>query len=656
MDEKLKFEERIITGIELGESHFREFKSAYERRPDVGKHPRQLKDICRDIGEVLAAFSNADGGELFIGVEDDGSITGIPHKSDHLDAMKNAYISYVHELTPLDAPSIKIIEINGNKILYFHVTKSIQIVHLTCDGRCLQRHDRENKPVPPERIQNDRQELISLEYERRFIANATIKDLDIKQIESVIKHLGIRYSPEKFLQLLDLAEYGVDGLKFRHAALLLFARNVVRWHPRCAVRILRVRGKEIGTGQSYNVDEVDMITGNIVSIVDQAWDALKPHVARTKFQANSIFRESIIYPEDACRETLINAIAHRDYSIEGKPIEILIFEDRMEVRSPGRLLSSISVEDLKQLKCVHQSRNVFIARVLRELGVMRELGEGIGRIYSSVRSADLVDPEILSDLNSFIVTLFHRSIFSQKAVEWLNGFSEFHLSKNEQRVILIGQDGRLLSTNDIMKVTEITDTEDFTKLVQKLNQKGIIFNSRPKNMGYSKSEGPKKSIPRFQIRPPHEAKQYLEELEKALMKLGPIERFNKESISKLKFSLTVSSPYCQNPWASLRALEYIGESSDPLPRARSIWSHVPTSDLNGLDRKIGKIVVLFHEKGYGFAKTSDGDDFYLHVYQFINTDEWSRIRLNSRIEFKAGEMKPTDKTREAKAIRLLDPE
>jgi ATP-dependent DNA helicase RecG len=94
---------------------------------------------------------------------------------------------------------------------------------LTSDGRCLQRFDRENRPVPAERIEGDRQESVSREYDRSFISNASIKDLDIELLDSIVKQLALGYSPEKFLQYLDLAEFTSDGLKLRRAALLLFA-------------------------------------------------------------------------------------------------------------------------------------------------------------------------------------------------------------------------------------------------------------------------------------------------------------------------------------------------------------------------------------------------------------------------------------------------
>jgi len=139
METGLKLEERILTGIDLGESHFREFKSAFQRRPDGSFEDRPIKDTCRDIGEVAVAFANADGGELFVGVEDDGIVTGLPEKADYIEAMKNAYLNYVHNETPLPPPSIKVIETNHRKVLYFQISKSTTHVHLTSAGRCLQR-------------------------------------------------------------------------------------------------------------------------------------------------------------------------------------------------------------------------------------------------------------------------------------------------------------------------------------------------------------------------------------------------------------------------------------------------------------------------------------------------------------------------------------
>lgn len=653
MAEALKLEERILTGIDLGESHFREFKSALQRNAEGKIEPRLVKEICRNIGEVLVSFANADGGELFIGVEDDGTITGTPHKEELLDAMKEAHINYVHSDCPLPPPSIKLFNVNGNKILYFQVSKSTGSVHLTSEGRCLQRFDRENRIVSPERIQQDRQEVFSREYDRNFIPNATLKDLDIELIDGIAQQLAPGFSPEKLLQFLDLAQFGPDGLVLRRAALLLFARDVVKWHPRCAIRILRINGTVLGTGKDYaeNVSEDDMIVGNIVTLLENSWDTLKPHLARTKFQANALFRESIIYPEDACREALINAVAHRDYSIEGKPIEILIYDDRMEVKSPGRLLSSIPINDLKELKGAHQSRNVFIARVLRELGYMREMGEGIRRIYASVRSFELVDPEIHADQISFMVALFHKSIFSPKDVQWLNGFADFHLTKDEQRVVLLGRDGRLLSTNDIIRTVGIVDTEEFRALYERLNRKGIIFSAKSAN-----SRIQKRQVPRFQIRPPQEAQQYLSELQNALLEIGSTDKFDRDTAKKLRDKISSNSPYNREPVLCLRALGYVSELFTPLPRTAAIWTKPSLTKYQSQepDRLKGTVTFLAENRGFGYVKAIDGESFFMHVYQFHDKDDWNRLSVGSVLTFQAGERSIPGKERSAKLIRTLE--
>ena len=94
MGEALLLIERVKNTISLGESHFREFKSALEGKPE-SKKPRLVKSMCQEIGEALVAFANADGGELIIGVEDEGTITGVPHDSETIKALLESPTTHV---------------------------------------------------------------------------------------------------------------------------------------------------------------------------------------------------------------------------------------------------------------------------------------------------------------------------------------------------------------------------------------------------------------------------------------------------------------------------------------------------------------------------------------------------------------------------------
>ena len=499
--ELLRLKERIEIAIELGESHYREFKTALEGRPEA-KTPRDLKEIGNDISKTLVAFANADGGELFIGIEDNSTVTGLPFNEEKINIILNAPITHVNKDTPLPLRKAILADYNGLKIAYFSVGKGSKYVHITSKGECFQRKDRESVPTAPDRIRFEREEQVSREYDGKFVELANVSDLDINLVREVAQQISKSMSPEKFLQFLDLAEYGNEKFNLRKSALLLFAKNVSKWHPRSQVRILKVRGVEEKTGENFNVQEITEVSGNIFSLIDESWEALRPHLTETRFTKDALFKTQIIYPEPACREALINAITHRDYSIEGRGIEIRIFDDRLEILSPGKLLTSITIKDLEELKGVHQTRNTYIGRTLREFGYVRELGEGIRRMYELMKSNELIPPKIESPNKSFIVSLFYKHIYSKEEKLWLDSFENFNLSREQKTVVRLGIDGKLISPKQIIESVGIVDIEDYRQLVHSLQVLKILDSEIPKIKAQSlaKSKGISiKSIPRFKI-------------------------------------------------------------------------------------------------------------------------------------------------------------
>lgn len=409
----MKLKERVDIAIEIGESYYREFKSTLEGAPNQ-KTPRDTREVCYDIAKTLVAFANADGGELFVGIEDDNSVTGLPYPEDKISVILKAPENNVMRETPLPLKRASLIDYNGKKVAYFSVEKGSKYIHLTSKGECFQRKDRESVPTASELIRFAREEEVSREYDRQFIDLSGISDLDLQLVNSVAQNISKTLSAEKFLQYLELAEFDGTRLRLRRSALLLFAKHPTKWHPRNQIRILKIKGTEEKTGENFNVEEVGETIGNIFTLYEQSWELLRPNLTETRFSKDAIFKTQIIYPELACREALINAITHRDYSLEGRGIEVKIFDDRLEIISPGKLLSSLTIKDLEELKGVHQSRNTYIARVLREFGYIRELGEGIRRIFDLMKSNDLVEPKIESPNKSFIVTLYYKSVFTKE--------------------------------------------------------------------------------------------------------------------------------------------------------------------------------------------------------------------------------------------------
>lgn len=502
----LKLKERIEIAIEMGESHFREFKSALQG-PSHQKVQRPIKDVCQDISKTLVAFANADGGELLVGVEDDGNVTGLDYSDDLLNVLINAPKSYVLSSTPLPTIKSQIVQFNDKKVAYFSLPKGTDYVYITSDGKCLKRRDLESIPISPESIQIEREEKQSREYDREFVDGADINDLDPTLLNYAAKEFSKTISAEKFLQHLDLAEFDGTRLKLRRAALLLFAKTPQKWHPRLQVRVIKVKGTELKSGKEFNVLKDEEISDNILRLVEGAWDLLRPYLTETKFSSDAIFKSQIVYPELACREALINAIAHRDYSIEGRGIEIFVFDDRLDIKSPGLLLSSVNIKEIQDRTGIHQSRNTYIARVLREIGYMRELGEGFRRIFDLMESNDLAAPILESKDKSFLVTLSQKLVYTNEEKIWLENFIDIDLSREEKTIVRLGAKGDLISPKLIWDSVGIVDTDVYRQLLESLKQKGVLSSevSKTEALAIARKNRLKdrKSIPRFKISIPN---------------------------------------------------------------------------------------------------------------------------------------------------------
>ena len=506
MSDILTLQERVKNNIPIGEGHYREFKSAYEGVPN-NKKPGNVKNLCRYIAEALMAFANADGGELLIGVEDDGNITGVPHEEPDIQAMLKAVDKLImdYHRNPLLLDISCPIELDGKTILFFSVPKGTTKIYQLTDGVCKKRKGKSTEPVSFHEIEFERTEIKSREYDRQFVDGATVHDLDLSLLQSIADNYIRGIGVERYLQQIGLAEYSHTVLKLRMAALLLFAKDIQKWHPRSQVRIIRVLGTELKTGEHYNATEAGEVSGNVFVLIDRSWEILRPFLtSKTEFSQNAKFEQKLIYPELACRETLINAIAHRNYNISNA-IEVYIFTDRIEIKSPGALLSTLTIKDLTELQGAHESRNVLIAKILRENAYMRELGEGIKRIFDLMRQHELNPPKLYSNTTWFSVVMYNKSVFTEQQQIWLSLFDSFPLTPNQKKIIILGIDDREISPNDIYKALSTKDRNVYDETITPLRKANILeeIRSNPKASQLAKRKNIlKKNISRFKVKAP----------------------------------------------------------------------------------------------------------------------------------------------------------
>lgn len=212
------------------------------------------------------------------------------------------------------------------------------------------------------------------------------------------------WTDEDYLLKRKLADRRGDRIQLRRAAELLFAR-LGPDHPNAGVRVFRVIGTERRTGPEHNVEERPRIEGNLPAVIEDAFNTVSGLLRRPSRLVGTRFRSVPEYPEFSWKEALLNAVAHRDYNIEGSGTEIWLFEDRLEIVSPGGLPGDLTLDVVLSLKRIHHSRNPRVMRTLVDLGVARDQGEGIPRMFAEMVDAFLPTPRIDTSSRSVHVTL-----------------------------------------------------------------------------------------------------------------------------------------------------------------------------------------------------------------------------------------------------------
>lgn len=472
--------ETVIAG---GESYYVEFKSAWHYGPE-GREKREIREVAKDIAEAVVAFANSDGGELLVGVEDDGSVTGVPWEGDQLLYLVNV------PKTGVQADDLGVVvnrvDHDGRLVLWFRISEASREV-ITQDGRCLWRRETNTEPVPPQEIRRRRAHVRGdVFYEALPVPTARLEDLDEEVIRTLFpfgaqpgapigEHLGKlqRMPIEQVLRYWNLADSRNGTIVLRRAALLLFAKEPLRWHPNHRIRIRRVYEREEGFGGRLGTREKEIIRPIPVLIRDTI--QVLHRQLEVERQSGSLFSTTQLLPRTAIEETVVNAVAHRNYAVEGQAIEVLLYPDRVEVRSPGRLPETVTVKDLLAQRGVHRSRNPLIMRVLRDLGWSRDQGEGMRRIFGSMRQVELHQPELEERADTFIVRLSTRSIYDEGTQAWIAAYGPFGLRPEDRRYMVgLREAGGSLSTDKLAR--QLNESFDETKRhLERMERAGLLW-------------------------------------------------------------------------------------------------------------------------------------------------------------------------------------
>lgn len=452
----------------LGQDEGQHFdrKSLLHGPPDA-KRARNRREVRDQVAEYVAAFANAEGGVLVLGMEDEGTPTGHRYPADAVAAI----LAVPRTRLRPPQPEGFVVAYADAELLVFDVPAADGPVQVDGDGFPLRMGDR-TVQASESQIQALKLHGLAESWESRP-APAGIADLDGDLIARARRGAGREaWSDEEYLLQRKLADRRGTGIALRRAAELLFAANGPD-HPNAGVRVFRVIGTERKLGIEHNVEERPRIEGPIPAVIEEAVAVIGGLLRRPSRLFGLRFRQVSEYPEFSWKEALLNAIAHRDYGIEGNTTEVWLFDDRMEVVSPGQLVPDVRLEDLLAMQRIHRSRNPRLVRALVDLGAVRDQGEGIPRMFAEMEGMFLPEPAINSDRRSFKVVLRNTPTLTAEDRNFVSSLGPGELSEQEFRALLEAHRHDRVDNARLRSLMGL-DTLAASRLLVRLRDQGLL--------------------------------------------------------------------------------------------------------------------------------------------------------------------------------------
>ncbi len=378
--------DEINAQINNGEGVGLEFKESYSDR----------------IGETICAFANGYGnntkGTILLGINDSGNLVGVV---GDVDLLQRKILDVAHKCTPQITPFISVVQMVDKKIIHISIPRGgSRPYHL--NGRCYIRVGSSTRTATPEEEEHIRQEANLTPYDSTCVEGTSASDLNQNKIQ---EFYAITRSDETVKvedrDALTLAE-ALGFLKRENnvprptvSAILLFGKDPQKILKHSSINAIRFRGYD----QSDQIMDRKEITGTVPMMIDEAAKFVNRFsIVESKISNDSVYRiDKQEYPFVPVREALANAVAHRDYTNIGIQVDLYMFDDRIEITSPGGLGGGITKDDLENATGNRWTRNPTLASLLYEMGIVERAGTGIKRMFKEMKSNGSNPP-------SFIIT------------------------------------------------------------------------------------------------------------------------------------------------------------------------------------------------------------------------------------------------------------
>lgn len=351
----------------------------------------KLDDVApKDVAKVMVAFANHEGGRILFGVDDDATVVGVRRTGIE----EWLYNIARDKIRPAINPTFDLLRDigDGRDVVVVSVDPGITVHQRWHNnrGQYYIRTGSESREPSPDELQRLFQRRGTLRAELQPVTAATVDDLDAARLEAYFRDIREQELPppgierDRILTTLDLLAEGMTGLRPSCAGMLLFGREPAAFLGQAVIDLIAFAGEE----PDYDIIDREEVNRPLVRLdrdgvsdlgaIEHAVRFVSNHMRVATDLADGTRRDvHTSLPIEPIREAVVNAVAHRDYLMEGATVQVRVFSSGMEVVSPGRPPNGITLESM--LLGDRSTRNNLIVDVLRDYAYVDRLGMGISR-------------------------------------------------------------------------------------------------------------------------------------------------------------------------------------------------------------------------------------------------------------------------------------
>ena len=312
-----------------------------------------------------------------------------------------------------------------------------------------------------------------------------MEDLDPELLDAYREKIGaVHQTNEQVLRARQFIVKRHDEDALTNAAVLLFGKNVRGFFPHCRIRYIKVDGTSMRTGADFNVVKDRNFDLPLLKLIPEAKRFISDQLEeRTTLESDGRFHTYPEYPEFAWVESITNAVCHRQWGLRGDYILVAKYDDRLEIKSPGRLPNIVTVDNIFTTRF---ARNPLISRVLTEMELVRELNEGIPRVFKEMKDAGLPEPKIVETAANVTVVLYNG-----KTAYTSDNSSDNHLPENlsvnlsvtQQKILRMIAEKQYINATHAAEILQIS-RNSVNAAISVLKEKGLIVRIGEDKGGY----------------------------------------------------------------------------------------------------------------------------------------------------------------------------